>query len=190
MRRVAGVVGAVVIAWLLLPSTGAAAQRVEPVVRVSATSEMAVHDQCFTEPTTEPGSFTLERTIVDGVLTVTYHISGGPTDLNSDAAAGEDHTVEFATGEATVTVPVHPAISAKESATVTIVDTDDYAVGDPDSGVVQIAHSTPQCVQPTQDTLARTGVKPTTAPLTLTGIVMLALGAALVAGAARRRTAG
>src|SRR4051794_2483758 len=97
----------------------------KPTVRVSATTAMTVQELCGTEPNTSPGSFTLERDDSSGSLTVSYHIAGGPTDLDADPAAGADHTVSFADGEQTAVVTVHPAIDATD-ATVTIVSGSHY----------------------------------------------------------------
>jgi hypothetical protein len=187
---------ALAVAWIsfAVPASAAPAA-VRTIVTVSATTPMAIHDHCQTEPTTEAGSVTFHRTITEGTLTITYHIEGGPTDLNSDPAAGENHQAQFADGEADVTVQVNPAVTATTTdATVTVVAGEVYGVGDPDSGVIALNRDAEVCptetsVAPTQDTLARTGVKPTTAPLTLTGVLMVALGAALLVGAARRRSA-
>src|SRR5205823_6481964 len=114
----------IVFAGLASMSTGASAQQ-QQAVSVSATTAMGVTEQCFAEPTTSPGSVTFTRTSTEGALTITYHISGGPTDLNSDTTAGADHTVAFADGAATATVVVHPAIDATD-ATVTVVAGEGY----------------------------------------------------------------
>lgn len=158
---------------------------------------MAIHEHCQSEPTTEPGSVTFTRSFTNGTFTITYHISGGPTDLNSDATAGADHQAQFADGSATVTVQVNPAVTASTTdALVQIVDGETYNPGDPDSGTIVLQRDSEKCpttttstsVAATQDTLARTGVKPSTAPLTLTGFLMVAAGAVLLVGAARRRS--
>lgn len=176
-------------------ASAASAQQV-PTVRVSATTGMTVRDQCKTEPTTSPGSFTLARADTDGPLTVTYHIEGGPTDLNSEEVAGADHTVDFAAGEGAVTVTVHPAIDASD-ATVTVVDGVTYDPGDPPSGTIVVQHivlipescEPPRSLAPTS-TLARTGVRETSGRLALTGIASIALGSLLLVLSSRRKATG
>jgi len=205
MRRVTGLVGTVVVlaaAWLSFAAPASAQTQLQAVVTVSGTEPMAIHFNCNEPATTEPGTVTFSRTgPTEGPLTVTYHISGGPTSLNSDPQAGEYHQASFNPGEATVTVhDIDPVVSdTTTDAEVVLVDGEAYAVGDPDHGTIDLQTDRDECettttttttIVATQDTLARTGVRPTTAPLAFTGIVMLALGAALVAGAARRRTAG
>ena len=189
MRRVLAFVALAVIgavAW----ATGAAAQQ-QQAVSVSATTPMGVAGQCFTEPTTSPGSVTFARTSTEGPLTINYHISGGPTDLNSDATTGADHTVAFADGSATVTLVVHPAIDAS-AATVAVVAGEGYVVGDPPSGTIEVQRSEPQCATSTStdNTLARTGVRSTTGPLALVGITSLALGSLLLVLGSRRKASG
>src|SRR3954447_1917280 len=115
MRRIIcffGVLAAMAVAWLSF-AVPASAYAVQAVVTVSATTPMAIHDHCQTEPTTEAGSVTFTREgVTEGTLTITFHISGGPTDLNSDPAAGADHQAQFLNGESTVTVQVNPAVTA------------------------------------------------------------------------------
>src|SRR4051794_24553045 len=130
MRRALAALALTLVAMLSTPSP-ASAQQLQ-AVSVSATTAMGVTQQCFAEPTTSPGSVTFTRTSTEGGLTITYHISGGPTDLNSDATAGADHTVTFTDGSATVTVDVHPTIDATD-ATVTVIAGAGYVVGDPSS---------------------------------------------------------
>jgi LPXTG-motif cell wall-anchored protein len=187
-RRGRSLAFAAVIASSVLCTTPASAQEA-PLVRVSATTSASVTEQCFTEPTTSPGSFTLERDSTAGALTVTYHVSGGPTDLNSDETAGADGTVDFADGAATVTVTVYPAISAGPSATVQVLDGTGYAPGDPASGTIEIVHFATTCLA-TSDTLPRTGSSSITGPLAVTGIAMVALGSLLLVAASRRKAAG
>lgn len=148
MRARAGVAVAVVGlgVWLLTPQAMAQTQG-PPTVSISATTPMSETAQCLTEPTTGAGSFTLQRSDTRGPLDVGYHIAGGPTDLNSDATAGADHTVTFADGQATVTVDVHPAIGGG-SATVTLADGDSYDVGAPASATVDKTFATPSCPCP------------------------------------------
>jgi hypothetical protein len=194
MRRGVAFVALAVVA-VLGTSTGASARQ-QTTVSLSGTTPMGVRDQCMTEPTTSPGSFTFTRTSTEGVLTITYHISGGPTDLNSDAAAGEDHTVNFADGEATATVVVHPSTDATD-ATVTVVAGEVYAVGEPSSGTVAVQHIGTICdpvlqeeSTTTANTLARTGIRSTSGRLALVGITSLALGSLLVVLSSRRKATG
>src|SRR5262245_2038384 len=110
----------------------ASAQEV-PTVRIAGTTSMAETQQCFTEPTFRPGSFTLVRSSATGTLKVTFHISGGPTDLNGDPTGGAEHTATFAAGQTQVTVTVHPALGGGE-ATVSLlapVDPGAYQLGSP-----------------------------------------------------------
>ncbi|MEY2452296.1 MAG: hypothetical protein QOD92_1870 [Acidimicrobiaceae bacterium] len=192
MRRTIAFAVIVVIA---VSSGRAASAQQAPVVNVSETTAMGVHQRCQTEPTTTPGSFTLERSNTSGSLTVTYHISGGPTDLNSDAVAGDDHTVEFLPGEATATVVVHPAIDATD-ATVAILDDQPYEIGDPAQGVVTVDRQADVCatavdlVPAPTSTLARTGVRSTTGSLALVGITALTLGSVLLVLSSRRKATG
>jgi hypothetical protein len=187
-RGLAVAVFAIVVA---LGVTGSAGAQQQQTVTVSGTTPMGVAEQCMTEPTTSPGSFTFTRTSTEGPFTIDYHISGGPTDLNSDAAAGEDHTATFADNEATVTVVVHPAIYATD-ATVTVVAGRGYVVGDPASGTVQLFRTAPGCAAPTStaNTLARTGVRSTSGPLAVVGITSLALGSVLLVLSSRRKMSG
>jgi hypothetical protein len=178
-----------IVGW----TSGAAGQQ-QQAVSVSETTPMTVGEGCFTEPTTSPGSVTFARTFSEGALTITYHISGGPTDLNSDEVAGADHSVGFADGERTVTVVVHPAINAT-AATVTVVEGEGYVVGDPASGTIQVERFVPICGDPpssttTANTLARTGVRSTTGPLALVGITSVALGSLLLVLSSRRKMSG
>jgi hypothetical protein len=138
----------------------AAAAPGDPTVRVSATTAMSEIDGCQTEPTFAPGSFTLERSDAAGALTVTYHISGGPTDLNADAGTGADHTVDFADGATSVTVPVHPALGGS-SATVTVVDGATYDVGDPASATIDKTVAEAACPLAPLLTDAATNIKQT-----------------------------
>lgn len=186
MRR--GVAFLTLVFVVLLGAAGTAeAQRINTVT-VSATTPMGIADQCFTEPVTSPGSFTFTRTSTEGALTVNYHISGGPTDLNADAATGADHTVEIPDAADSVTVTVHPAIGGG-AATVTVIEGQGYAVGDPASGTIELAHSTTQCAAPTStaNTLPRTGVRSTSGPLALIGVTSIALGSLLLVASSRRK---
>src|SRR5438067_11123377 len=167
MRRIAGLVGSVavlVVAWVSF-AVPVSALAVQPVVTVSATEPMAIHFNCMAEPTTEPGSVTFSRAgVTEGTLTITYHISGGPTDLNSDPAAGADHQAQFLDGEATVKVFVHPAVTENTTdAQVVIVDGAGYAVGELNSGTIQLQTDQDECpttttttttIAATQDTLS------------------------------------
>ena len=163
-----------------------AAAQVPPTVRISGTTEMSEADQCFTEPTFSPGSFTLERDDATGTLDVTFHISGGPTDLNADPVAGSDHTASFADDQAQVTVTVHPALGGGQ-ATVALVDGEAYALGDPSTATIRKSLAVPQCVQEPPTTrpatrpgsLARTGSTSWTFGLVLIGIGMIVAGMAV-----------
>jgi hypothetical protein len=181
---------AVLVMGVVVWGSGAGAQA-QTSVTVSATTGMSVTGVCFTEPLTTPGSVTFSRTSTEGPLTITYHISGGPTDLNSDPAVGADHTAAFADGAATVTVVVHPAIDAVD-ATVTVVAGQGYVLGTPSAGVITVTRSDPQCATSTStaNTLARTGVRSTSGPLALTGIVSVALGSLLLVLSSRRKATG
>jgi hypothetical protein len=182
---------------VVLAAAGTASAQQQQSVSVSGTTPMGVTEQCRTEPTTSPGSFTFTRTSTDGALTITYHINGGPTDLNSDPAAGADHTVDFPDGDATVTVVVHPAIDATD-ATVTVVSGEGYAVGDPAEADVAVERQSDVCITiddgrgfgTTDNTLARTGVRSTSGPLALIGITSVVLGSILLVLSSRRKATG
>jgi hypothetical protein len=179
------------VVFVMLSATGTASAQQQNSVSVSSTTPMGVQGQCFAEPTTSPGSVTFTRTSTEGPFTITYHISGGPTDLNSDAVAGEDHTVDFADNEATATVVVHPTFDATD-ATVTVVAGQGYVVGEPASGTIHLFRTTPGCAAPTStaNTLARTGVRSTSGPLALVGITAIALGSFLLVLSSRRKMSG
>jgi hypothetical protein len=186
VRRLAGLLG-IVVTTLVFVVTGPPASAQElPTVRIAGTTAMSEMQQCFTEPTFTPGSFTLERASATGTLEVTFHISGGPTDLNSDAAAGADHTATFASGQTQVTVTVHPALGGGE-ATVSLVDGSAYDLGSPSTATIGKSLSAPSCVQePTTTTpstrsgnLARTGSSSSTFGLFLIGVGMIAAGMAM-----------
>jgi len=170
-------------------ATSATAQQINSV-NVSGTTSMGILEGCGAEPVTSPGSFTFTRSSTEGALTINYHISGGPTDLNADASAGADHTADFADGAATVTVTVHPAI-AGGGATVTVVEGQGYAVGDPASGDVGMSIARASCPAPSTivNTLPRTGVRSTSGPLALVGITSIALGCLLLIATSRRKAA-
>jgi hypothetical protein len=161
MRGRLAVIAAAAI-WLATLGAGSAAAAApgDPTVRVSATTAMSEFEGCKSEPTFEPGSFTLERSDATGALTVTYHISGGPTDLNADADTGTDHTVDFADGATSVTVPVHPTLGGS-SATVTVVDGATYDVGDPASATIDKTVAQALCALQPLLTDAATNVKQT-----------------------------
>jgi LPXTG-motif cell wall-anchored protein len=183
--------GVVLVALVFVAALGfagtASAQRINTVT-VSSTTPMRIDEGCFTEPTTSPGSFTFTRSSTEGALTISYHINGGPTDLNADAAAGADHTTDFADGAATATVTVHPAIGGS-SATVTVIEGQGYAVGDPASGEVLMLHAFASCSAPssTSNTLPRTGIRSTSGPLALVGVASIALGSLLLVASSRRK---
>jgi hypothetical protein len=182
-----------IVLLAVVGGTSAASAQQSPTVRLAGTTPMSVSGQCFTEPTTSPGSFTLERRSTTGPLTVTYHIDGGPTDLNSEEVAGADHTVEFADGEATVTVVVHPATNAS-AATVTVLEGETYNVAQPSSGTIEVQRSVVTCATDTtlgtDNTLARTGVRSTSGTLALVGITAVALGSLLLVLSSRRKATG
>jgi len=186
MRRLAGLLGILVATVaFVLTAQPASAQEV-PTVRVAATTAMSETQQCFTEPTFAPGSFTLERSSATGTLEATFHISGGPTDLNSDPAAGADHTATFADGQAQVTVTVNPALGGGE-VTVAVVDGAAYDLGTPSAGTIPKTVRAAQCAQPSPTTtpstrsgnLARTGSSSSTFGLFLIGLGMIAAGMAM-----------
>jgi hypothetical protein len=192
MRRLVGLgLLATVLAFVLM--TAPAQAQVPPTVRIAGTTAMSETGQCFTEPTFSPGSFTLERDQTSGALDVTYHISGGPTDLNSDPAAGEDHTASFVDGQAQLTVTVSPALGGGP-ATVTIVDGAAYDLGDPGTATIQKAISIPQCVEEPPTTppttaptrLARTGSHSSTFGLVLIGLGLIVVGFATKRAAVSR----
>jgi hypothetical protein len=185
MRRLAGALGilATTLAFVIT-SQPAVAQEV-PTVRIAGTTSMSETQQCFTEPTFTPGSFTLARSSASGILKVIFHVSGGPTDLNSDPAAGADHTATFADGQTQVTVTVHPALGGGQ-ATVSIVKGSGYNIGSPSTATIAKSVTPAQCSQ-TPSTrprnLARTG-----SPSTTFGLVLIAFGM-IVAGIAMKRVA-
>jgi hypothetical protein len=114
---------------------------------------MRLQYQCFVaEPAPEPGSFTFERSDASSPLTITYHISGGPTDLNSDPTAGADHTATFASGASSVTVTVALAAgNDTRSADVTLIDGATYDVGAPSSAEVPAeVNDNLSCPRPTE----------------------------------------
>jgi hypothetical protein len=189
MRRLAGVLGVLATAFLVVVMAAPAHAQVLPTVRISGTTPMSEADQCFTEPVFSPGSFTLERDVATGTLDVNYHITGGPTDLNSDPVAGEFHTATFADGQTQVTVTVHPALGGV-GATVTVVppvDPGPYQVGNSNTATIQRLISVPQCVVPGEApppttaprTLARTGSTSSTFGLVLIGVGLIVAGMAM-----------
>src|SRR4051812_3538084 len=126
MRRTAALV-LVLIALALAPLRAEA--QAEPAVRIAGTQLMTIEYECFqADPKTTAGAFTLERDSVTGPLTVTFHISGGPTDLNADPVAGADHTVAFPDGLEMVAVSVSPAAGGGPPH-VQVVDAPGYSVG-------------------------------------------------------------
>jgi hypothetical protein len=176
-----------------IATTDVAHAQVPPTVRIAGTTAMEETQQCFTEPTFSPGSFTLERNQSEGAVDVTYHISGGPTDLNSDPTAGADHTVSFADGQTQVTVTVHPALGGG-AATVTVVDGLAYDLGDPSSATIaKVVHATtcPAAEESTTTTtrpreLVRTGATSSTPELAVIGVAMVAIGLTVLAMARKR----
>ena len=189
MRRLAGLLGIFVTAVAFgafgVMAQPAGAQEV-PTVRIAGTTAMSETQQCFTEPTFTAGSFTLERTSSTGTLEVTFHISGGPTDLNSDPAAGADHSATFASGQTQVTVTVHPALGGGD-ATVSLVDGSAYDLGTPSTSTITKSVATASCAQEPTTTspttrsgnLARTGSTSSTFGLFLIGIGMIVTGMAM-----------
>ncbi|HEX2381999.1 MAG TPA: hypothetical protein VHI95_05155 [Acidimicrobiales bacterium] len=187
MQRLAGALGIVAIVVLVVTAQSAGAQEL-PTVRIAGTTGMSETQQCFTEPTFTPGSFTLERSGATGTLAVTFHIAGGPTDLNSDPAAGADGTATFADGQTQVTVTVNPALGGSE-ASVAIVDGAAYNLADPSSATIAKSVSAVQCAPegPPQTTapatrsqnLARTGSPSFTFGLGLIGLGMIVCGMAM-----------
>jgi len=183
MRRLAGALGilATTVAFLITAQP-ASAQEV-PTVRIAGTTSMSETQQCFTEPTFTPGSFTLERSNATGTLEVTFHISGGPTDLNSDPTGGAEHTATFASGQTQVAVTVHPALGGGQ-ATVSVVDGSAYNLGSPSTATIAKSVTPAQCTQSTRPrNLARTG-----APSSRFGLVLIGLGM-IVIGMAMKRVA-
>jgi hypothetical protein len=156
---------------------------------------MSVTFECFVaDPATTPGSVTFQRTDTSGPLTITFHITGGPTDLNSDATIGADHTASFVDGQDIVTVAVNPAADAQD-ATITIVAGEAYTVGDPGSGTITVSRANfrtcpTETTVATANTLARTGVRSTSGPLALVGITSIALGSLLLVLSSRRKMSG
>jgi hypothetical protein len=185
MRRLAGALGIVVTTVAFVIAAQPASAQEVPTVRIAGTTSMSETQQCFTEPTFTPGSFTLARSSGAGTLEVTFHISGGPTDLNSDPAAGADHTATFASGQTQVTVTVHPALGGGQ-ATVSVVDGTAYDLGSPTTATIAKSVTPAQCTQ-TQTTrprnLARTG-----SPSSRFGLVLIGFGM-IVAGMAMKRVA-
>jgi len=188
VRRLAGLLGilATTVAFVVIAQPASAQEL--PTVRIAGTTSMSETEQCFTEPTFTPGSFTLARSTATGILEVTFRISGGPTDLNSDATGGAEHTATFASGQTQVTVTVHPALGGKE-ATVDLlapVDRGAYQLGSPSTATIAKSVTPAQCTQ-TQSTrprnLARTG-----SPSSRFGLVLIALGM-IAAGMAMKRVA-
>jgi hypothetical protein len=185
MRRAAGVLGilATTVAFVVTGQP-ASAQEV-PTVRIAGTTSMSETEQCFTEPTFTPGSFTLGRSSATGTLEVTFHISGGPTDLNSDPAAGADHAATFVSGQSQVTVTIQPALGGGD-ATVSVVDGTAYDLGSPSTATIPRSVTRSQCAQ-AQTThpgnLARTG-----SPSSLFGLVLIGLGM-IVVGMGMKRVA-
>jgi hypothetical protein len=186
MRRLAGVLGVLATAVALVVFAQPAHAQVPPTVSISGTTAMSEAEQCFTEPTFSPGSFTLERNDATGSLDVTYHISGGPTDLNSDPIAGADHAATFADGQAQVTITVQPALGGGQ-ATVALVDGQAYDLSDPNTATIPKSVSAPQCVVPgttpppttAPSVLARTGSTSSTFGLVLIGFGMIVVGMAM-----------
>jgi hypothetical protein len=192
MKR--GFAVSVFVLVIVVSTAGTASAQQQNSVSVSGTTSMGVVEQCFTEPTTTPGSVTFTRTSTEGPFTITYHISGGPTDLNSDAVAGADHTVDFADNEATATVVVHPTFDATD-ATVTVVAGQGYVVGDPASGTINVTRQNnrtcpTETTVATRSTLARTGARSTSGPLAIVGITAIALGSLLLVLSSRRKMSG
>jgi hypothetical protein len=195
MRRAAGLSAIVVTTLVLVLTARPASAQAVPTVRIAGTTAMTESEQCFTEPVFGPGSFTLERSSATGTLEVTFHISGGPTDLNSDAATGADHTATFATGQAQITVTVHPALGGGQ-ATVALADGAAYDLGSPSTATIQksltsvdastcLSQTPPTTTPPPQSrALARTGSASSTFGLFLIGLGMI------VAGMAMKRVAG
>src|SRR4051794_35537558 len=154
-----------------------------PTVRIAGTTAMSETEQCFTEPTFSPGSFTLERSDGTGTLDVTFHVSGGPTDLNSDPAAGADHTATFADGQTQVTVAVHPALGGGAAA-VAVVDGTAYDLGSASSSPIERSVTAAKCAPEAPPTtrpqnLARTGSTGFTFGLVLIGLGMIVSGMAM-----------
>jgi hypothetical protein len=189
MRRLAGIVGILATTLAFVITAQPAVAQEVPTVRIAGTTPMSETQQCFTEPTFTPGSFTLARSSTTGTLEVTFHISGGPTDLNSDPAGGAEHTATFASGQTQVTVTVHPALGGGE-ATVDLlapVDRGAYQLGSPSTATIAKSVTPAQCSQ-TQTTrprnLARTG-----SPSSRFGLVLIGLGM-IATGMAMKRVAG
>jgi hypothetical protein len=190
MRRAAGVLGILATMVVFVVTAQPASAQEVPTVRIAGTTSMSETQQCFTEPTFTPGSFTLARSTATATLEVTFHISGGPTDLNSDPAAGADHTATFASGQSEITVTVQPALGGGE-ATVSVVDGTAYDLGSPSTATIARSVTPAQCAQAppasTQTTrprsLARTG-----SPSSRFGLVLIGVGM-IVAGMAMKRVA-
>jgi hypothetical protein len=189
MRRLAGLLGIVVTTLVFVVTAQHASAQALPTVRISGTTAMTETQQCFTEPTFTAGSFTLERSTATGTLDVSYRISGGPTDLNSDPAAGAIHTATFPDGQAQVTVTVHPALGGSQ-ATVNLlapVDNGTYQLGDPATATIAKTVASTQCAQSSSTTpssthsqnLARTGSTSFTFGLVLIGVGMIVAGMAM-----------
>jgi hypothetical protein len=172
---------------IVVTAQPAGAQEV-PTVRIAGTTPMSETQQCFTEPTFTPGSFTLERSSATGTLEVIFHVSGGPTDLNSDPAGGAEHTATFANGQTQVTVTVHPALGGREAVVALFapVDRGAYQLGSPSTVTIPKSVSPAHCAQApggSTHNLARTG----SSSLTF-GLALIALGM-IVAGIAMKRVA-
>jgi hypothetical protein len=189
MRRLAGLLGIVVTTLVLVVTAGPASAQALPTVRIAGTTAMSEAEQCFTEPLFSPGSFTLERSTSTGTLDVNFRISGGPTDLNSDPAAGAIHMATFAAGQTQVTVTVHPALGGGQ-ATVNLlapVDSPTYQLGDPSTATIAKTVSSPQCAETPPSTtpstrsqnLARTGSTSSTFGLLLIGLGLIVAGMAM-----------
>jgi len=183
VRRLTGVLGVLAAAIALVVFAQPAHAQEVPTVRVAGTTAMSETEQCFAEPTFSPGSFTLERSSGTGTLDVTFHVSGGPTDLNADATAGADGTATFPEGQTQVTVTVHPALGGG-AATVAVVDGVAYDVGSPSSASIERSVAAAQCAQEAPPTtrpqnLARTGSTAFTFGLVLIGLGMIVSGMAM-----------
>ncbi len=192
MKRAAGIIGALaglfVVVLVALAASASAQTPALPSVSIASTTPMSETDQCMTEPTFSPGSFTLDRSDATGTLDVTYEISGGPTDLNADVA-GANHTVTFADGQTQVTVAVHPALGGTD-AKVQVLGGEAYDAGDPAVATITKTVAAAQCATPSTspaptaptaptatepETLARTGSTLTVA-LVVLGLGMIVAG--------------
>jgi hypothetical protein len=103
-----------------------------PVVLIESTSPVVISYACGQiDPSTEPGEVLVSRTgDVAAGLTITYEITG--TVLEGPG------TVDFALGEDLASIPVYRSNADHGPIELTLVDGDDYDLGDPVSTAVEV----------------------------------------------------